>query len=163
MARDESRELALRIVVMRPPAGVALRVQRGRDELVPPSRETADELAFDVRVRSVVLADDGHTLRGEVVQGPPTSRFVYVCIGTMAGQPDSPWSRRAKVSLMGITRALADAALAEPGAVLEVRYEGTDRRGTPACASVPLPDGWRIVRDEPQPSSPAVPDTDTRH
>jgi hypothetical protein len=121
-------------------------VQRGRAELVPPSSATDDRLTFDLRARPATLADGAHTLRGAEVQGPPAARFVYVNSGRRAGQWDSPWDRRAKVSLAGITRELADAALATPGAVLEARLAGTDERGGPACASVKLLDGWRVVR-----------------
>ena len=46
-----------------------------------------------------------------------------------------------------ITRKMVDAALGEPGTVLEARFEGIGRDGGPACATVPLLDGgWRLVR-----------------
>jgi hypothetical protein len=81
-----------------------------------------------------------------VVQGPPGGRFVYVNVGTYAAQPDSPWGRRAKVPLGGITDALLDAALASPGAVLEAAFAGRGRDGGPSCATVPLlGGGWRVA------------------
>jgi hypothetical protein len=66
--------------------------------------------------------------------------------GTRAGQPDSPWDRRAKVSLMGVRGADVAAALADPGSVLVGEIEGRGRDGGPSCASVPLlGDGWRLA------------------
>jgi hypothetical protein len=40
-------ELPLRIVIVHAPEEVAVAVQKGRDELIPPSRETAGETVFD--------------------------------------------------------------------------------------------------------------------
>ena len=73
--------------------------------------------------------------------------FVYVNSGTSAGEAGSRWTRRAKVKLATLTRELADAARAEPGTVLEARFQGIGRDGGPACATVPLLDGgWRLER-----------------
>ncbi len=147
MPRAIDHEIALRLTLVRPPAGVDFRVQQGRDELVPPSRVQGDEISFDVRVR-VAETSGGQTLRGPVVQGPPAARFVYVSSGTYAGHLGSHWSRRAKVPLAGITPAMLATAMAKPGVVLEARIEGTSRDGGPACATVPLLDGgWRVVTE----------------
>jgi hypothetical protein len=145
---DDRPEIPIRIAVVRPPPGVAMRVQCGRADLLPPTRETADALSFDFTVRAGgTLADGRPTFLGPCAQGTPADRFVYVNSGTSAGQAGSPWRRRAKVKLAGITREMVDAALAEPGAVLEARIEGTGRGGGPACATVPLlGGGWRLVR-----------------
>ncbi|MEK6371421.1 MAG: DUF5990 family protein [Acidobacteriota bacterium] len=63
--------------------------------------------------------------------------------GTYAGQADTPWSRRAKVPLAGITWALIKRA---KGAPLEARINGTGSDGGPACGTVPLLDGgWKIA------------------
>lgn len=140
-------ELPLRITVLRPPAGVALAMQKGRDELVPPSRKTQDEIAFDFTVRVADPSAASPNFLGPFAQGKPADRFVYVTLGKRAGQADSPWDRRAKIKLGGITREMVEAALREPGAVLEARYEGIGRDGGPACATVPLLDGgWQLVR-----------------
>ena len=139
--------LPLRITVLHPPPGVALAVQKGRDELLPPSRQTADEAVFDFTVRIGTQPDGRPNFLGPFAQGTPADRFVYVNSGKRAGQQDSGWDRRAKVKLGGITPKMVDAALAEPGAVLVARFEGVGRDGGPACATVPLLDGgWRLVR-----------------
>jgi Family of unknown function (DUF5990) len=142
-------ELPLRITVLHPPADVAFAVQMGRDELLPPSHRTADGIAFDFTVRVADPSAATPNFLGPFAQGTPADRFVYVNSGKRAGQTDSCWDRRAKVKLGTITRDMVKAALRDPGAVLEARFEGTGPDGTPSCATVPLLDGgWQMVRAE---------------
>jgi hypothetical protein len=71
---------------------------------------------------------------------------VYLCIGAYAGQVDTPIGRRAKIRLEGIHRKLIAAARAKRGGTLEVRFAGTDSKGGPACATVPLlGKGWQVA------------------
>jgi len=139
-------QIAFRITVLQPPAGVLFRLQRGRSELVPPSRETASELTFDFTLR-LELGAPGTPPRllGPFAQGPPEKRFVYVNSGKQAGERESCWDRRAKVDLGGVNAALIEQATATPGAVIETRIAGTGRDGGPACATVPLIGGWQIA------------------
>ena len=142
--------LPVRLLVRRPPPGVQLRVQRGRAELVAPSATSVDTVTFDLQIRVVLDGSAPPRLRGAELQGPPAGRFVYVNSGTRAGQPDSPWDRRAKVSLAGLTSALLMEAVATPGAVLIAEIEGTSRDGGPSCATVPLlGGGWRVLEPDP--------------
>jgi hypothetical protein len=139
------RSLPLRITVVKPLRGVPLCLQQGKDDLVPPSYDSGEQVSFDFTVN---IANDRTAgppnLRGKSVQGPPAGRFIYVNSGTYAGQADSCWSRRAKVPLAGITWELIEEALSKSGAVLEARIAGTARDGGPACATVRLLDGgWR--------------------
>ncbi|MDB4948450.1 MAG: hypothetical protein JWM27_1099 [Gemmatimonadetes bacterium] len=142
-ARAE-RELPLRITVLGPPPGVAFAVQRGRDELLPPTRTTAAEVSFDFTVRVAPSSTDGApNFLGPFAQGTPADRFVYVNSGQRAGDRNSPCDRRAKVRLAGITWEAIDRVAAEPGSVLEARIVGTARDGGPVCASTPLlGGGW---------------------
>jgi hypothetical protein len=139
-------ELPLRLIVERPLTGVALAVQRGRGsapELIPPSECTPEAASFELAVR--VRAGDPPVVLGEIAQGPPSARFLYVTWGTRAGQPGSRWDRRAKVPLSGITATAVAAVTAAPGSVLEARIAGRGRDGSPACASVRLlGEGWRV-------------------
>ena len=139
-------DVAFRITVLDPPRGVVFRMQRGRSELVEPSSETASAITFDFTLRVEPDADGGPPrLLGPFAQGPPASRFVYVNSGKHAGQFESPWDRRAKVSLMTINASLIERALAKSGAVIEAQIAGTGRDGGPACATVPLLSGWRVT------------------
>lgn len=141
------RELPIRITVLRPLRGVAVQVQRGRADLLPATTVSDEALTFHFTVRVREREPNGPpNFLGEFTQGRPQDRFIYVNAGARAGQPDSCWDRRAKVSLIAITPAQVREVLAQPGAVLEARIEGTSRGG-PACATVPLHDhGWRVVR-----------------
>jgi hypothetical protein len=141
-------ELPLRITLIHPPSGVVFCLQRGKTEIVSPVRSTGDDLSFDFTVRVRDGREDGlPNFLGPFTQGPSTGRFVYVNSGTSAGEVGSPWTRRAKIHLSGISWALIEEALAAPGAVLEARIAGTSRDGGPACATVPLLEGgWRIAK-----------------
>jgi len=133
------KEIPLRIVIVDPPAGVKFCVQRGDAELLPPARAAGTPISFDVPVLvRDRAAEDGPRLMGPYVKGPTNARFVYVNSGTLAGQPDSRWTRRAKVPLAGITPDLIAKALASPGTRLEARIGGTAADGGPACATVAL-------------------------
>ena len=132
------RDVRLRIVLESPPAGVDFGVQKGRGsvfETIEKKRSTGTDLAFEFTVR----VKEGPTPRfaGDVVQGNAGARFVYIDIGTIAGQVGTEWSRRLKVPLEGITWTMV-----ESGRVLESRVAGTGRDGGPACGSAREFDGW---------------------
>lgn len=142
--------LTLRIVVHNPVSGVALRMQRGRHELVAPVRESTSAVEFELDVEPTMRSDGSIVMKGPEVQGPPAARFVYVNAGSYAGMPPSPWSRRAKIPLRHITPSLVNAARKQPRAVLVAEIEGRARDGGPAAATVPLlGDGWRVVTNAP--------------
>lgn len=145
-SRKGTHELPLRIEVRDPVPGVALALQRGRDEVVPPTSVTAAAATFDMSVRADLPNDNGPVgFYGPFTQGPPSGRFVYVTVGKRAGQPGSCWDRRAKVPLGGITAAQVREAL-ETGGVLAVAFDGRGKDGTPTCATVKLGEGaWRRV------------------
>jgi hypothetical protein len=150
MTRAKGRteaEVPLRITLEAPPEGVTFCLQRGRDELVSPARSTGAALSFDftVRVRPAAGAEPMSFL-GPFTQGPPATRFVYVNSGTMAGEPGTPWTRRAKIPLAGITATMVKEALRDPRARIEARIQGTARDGGPACATCrPLGTGWAVI------------------
>lgn len=139
-------DLQLRIVVLHPPAGVSFAVQEGRSALLPPVEVQKDQIAFGfaVRVGKETPAAEPNFL-GPFAQGPRGGRFVYVNSGKRAGQQDSCWDRRAKVSLGGVTWPLVKSALAKRGAVIEARINGAGRDGGPASGSVTLVGKWRVI------------------
>jgi hypothetical protein len=144
------QEITLRIVLEQPPAGVDFGIQKGRGSLfetIQTKRSTGRDLSFEfpVTLKAVSaggLADFG----GPIVQGPRGGRFVYVDIGTFAGQRDTPWSRRLKVPLTGITSKLIQQVSSATNCVLEARVRGTGRDGGPSCASVKDFQGWTPAR-----------------
>lgn len=140
------RELTVRIRIEAPPEGVAWALQLGRTELVRPVRESP-HLEFVAAVRVVAGTDGKLDFRGAAVQGPRGGRFVYLTSGTRAGQRDSCWNRRAKVSLEGLRPLLAEEAGAVTATHGVAAIRGTGRDGGPACASVPLIGaGWKLER-----------------
>jgi hypothetical protein len=141
-ARAQYPELRLRIILIEPPVGVRFAMQRGRLDLADAVETRADALVFEFPVSVADATCAPPRLLGEFTQGPVTGRFVYINVGSSAGQLGSPWTRRIKVPLYSMTPALLTAALAAPGTVLETRIKGSGRDGTPACATVPLLMPW---------------------
>jgi Family of unknown function (DUF5990) len=138
--------LPLRIILVDPPAGVMFAVQRGKAELVAPTLAHEGMLSFDFSVRVGDREDECPNFLGPFVQGPRGARFVYVNSGTSAGQPDSCWTRRAKIGLKEISWHLVDRVLAKSSTLLEARIAGKGRDGGPACATVPLVGGgWTLI------------------
>ena len=143
----------IRITLIKPPAGVPFCLQQGKDDLVPPSSQSGENISFDFPVNIANdRTDEPPNFRGSFVQGPRGGRFVYINSGTYAGHSDSCWSRRAKVSLSSITWELIEEALSKSNALLEARIAGTARDGGPACATVPLLEGgWRVRSTKQKP------------
>ena len=142
--KHSSGDLRLRIVVARPPAGVQFQLQRGTRDLETAARRTRTAITFEFVVRVGTRPDGTPNFLGPYAQGPPAARFVYVNSGTLAGQPDSCWTRRAKLPLGGITWRMIQDARRSDG-VIEAEIDGTARDGGPACATVPLRTPWRVV------------------
>lgn len=119
-------------------------VQRGRDELLPPAVESGGELQFEFDI-NVDVSDAGLNFRGKYAQGPKDARFVYVNSGTYAGEHHSCWGRRAKLSLMTITRAQVERVVDGNDLLLETTMPGVGTDGGPTCASVK---GivWKVAR-----------------
>jgi hypothetical protein len=142
-------ELTLRIVLEKPPADVDFGVQKGRGgnyETIQKQRSDGRDLSFEFSVR-VKLGDKDAlpNFLGPTVQGPTGERFIYIDIGTYAGQTGTCWSRRLKIPLRGITPDTINRGLADAKSLLETRIPGTGKDGGPTCATVkPFP-GWRLV------------------
>lgn len=143
------QEITLRIVLEKPPHGVDFGIQKGRGsiyETIQTQRSAGGDLAFEFNVVVKAASAGSVDFAGPIVQGPRGARFVYVDIGTVAGQRDTPWSRRLKVPLAGITSDLIRRGLSGTNGVLEARVPGTGRDGGPSCASVRDFDGWKAGR-----------------
>jgi hypothetical protein len=138
-------DLLLRIRIDAPPSGVAWALQLGRTESAPPARR-APQLEFEVTVRVVDGTNGELDFRGAAVQGPRGGRFIYLTSGTRAGQPSSPWDRRAKVSIEELRPLLATRGGDTQDVIGVASFAGTARDGGPSCASVPLlGGGWTLA------------------
>ena len=141
-------EIEMRIMVLDPSDNVAIKVQKGRDELLAPASANKKALVFDFPI-TVDLSDGNPNFLGKFVQGPRHARFVYVNSGTYAGQADSCWGRRAKIPLTGISAEQIQELRRSPGGKLEVSFAATGGRdGGPVCGTIRFQDGgWKIIKE----------------
>ena len=139
MARADQVEIRARIVIERPVPGVLHSLQEDDAPLDPKQSRAGEPLAFEFPLR---VAPGPKFFGKQVRREGPVRRFVYIRIGTAAGQHLSPWSRRMKIDIHDIDPALLDAAA--KGGVLEDTIDGTAKDGTPACATI-RPVRWRVV------------------
>jgi len=134
------RELDLLIILERPPAGIDYALQEGAGnnyKTVQTQRSSGRDLKFQFSVRVREGKDGQPNFLGPFVQGPTGERFVYLDIGTYAGQTNTLWSRRLKVPLRGITWEMI-----EKKNSLQTRVPGTGKDGSPTCATVKPFAGW---------------------
>lgn len=94
-------------------------------------------MAFEL---PITLQADGRMTGPFVRREGSVRRFVYIRIGTSAGDHAAAWSRRAKIDIHDIPRGLL-----VPDALLEVHLPGRGKDGSPACATVRPVIGWRAV------------------
>jgi Family of unknown function (DUF5990) len=136
------RELNLLIILEHPPAGVDFALQKGGGsnyEPVQRQRSTTGNLSFEFAVRVREGKDGQPNFLGPFAQGPPHERFVYIDIGTLAGQKDSCWTRRLKVPLRGITWEMIN-----KNKTLKAQVPGTGKDGGPSCATIKSFAGWQL-------------------
>jgi uncharacterized protein DUF5990 len=136
-------QLPMRVIVENPPSDVTIAMQRGRaGDLLAPTAIAKGNLIFEFSIRAANESGTPNFL-GPFVHGPKGERFLYVNSGTLAGQADSPWTRRAKLHLSSIDWKLVQKVASKRGAVLEGRIAGTGRDGGPTCATTPIIGGWQ--------------------
>jgi hypothetical protein len=135
MARADQVEIAMRIVIARPVAGVFHSLQGKDGEPLGSKRPSGEEpLTFDFPIR---VAPGPKFFGDQVRREGPERRFVYIRIGALAGDPASPWSRRMKIDIHDMPHDLL-AEAGSSGAIIEITVDGTGKDGTPACATVPV-------------------------
>ena len=131
--KNEPTGVTLRIVLEKPTAGVDFGLQKGKGsdyEVVAKQRSNGGDLEFEFTVTAESgRHDDLPNFAGPFVQGPAGERFVYIDIGTYAGQTNTPWSRRLKIPLSGITWDML-----RSGKVLVAHIPGAGKDGGPSCA-----------------------------
>jgi Family of unknown function (DUF5990) len=132
--------ITLRLTIADPVAGVAYSLQDKVNMPVAPHIAADGPISFDA---PFALSEDGRLTGPFVRREGATRRFVYIAIGTSAGQHASEWSRRAKIDVHDIPADLL--AQAREGKVLEVVLPGRAKDGGPACATVKAIQSWRTV------------------
>ena len=140
-------ELNLKIVLERPTPGVDYGLQKGRGndyETVQTQRAANKDLTFEFSVRVSEDKDGKPNFLGPFAQGNAAGRFVYLDIGTCAGQQNTGWARRLKIPLVGIDWESIDAAT-KARTHLEAHVAGSGGRdGGPTCGTIKPFTGWHI-------------------
>jgi len=141
MAKADQVEIPMRIVIEQPVPGVRLSLQAGDDGVLDPKEsKTGESLSFDFPVR---IGPGPKFFGDQVRREGKERRFVYIRVGTAAGDHGSEWTRRMKIDIHDTPQDLLDGAVAGRG-VVEITVNGTGKDGTPACATV-RPTGRRLV------------------
>jgi hypothetical protein len=117
-------------------------------ETVQIQRSVGEDLHFyfTITIRGERLKDSQPKFRSSFVQGSPPDNFIYIDIGTYAGQV-SLWGRRLKIPLSGITWEVIDKLQSESNLILETHVPGTAKDGSPNCATVKPFDGWKVKEE----------------
>ena len=140
-------EITLQIILIKPTPDVVFGLQKGSGnnyETVQKQISTSNDLAFTftIKVKGDRSKDKLPKLSGSFVQGSGDNKFVYIDIGTYAGQSDTMWSRRLKIPLTGIT--WRDIDFLPGNSMLQTIVPGTGRDGGPNCATVKPFAGWHL-------------------
>ena len=146
MLRTMERQVTLRVIVESPPGDVDFGVQEGHGndyKTVQKQRYTKQDLRFEFLIRVNEGKNGQPNFLGSFAQGPANNRFIYLDIGTYAGQSNTPWGRRLKIPLAGITWPMIEQA-SDASRVIEVRVPGTGRDGGPTCGTVKQFSGWML-------------------
>ena len=114
-------------------------------ELCPGVEREDGSMRFECEVRVKRSPKNGTpNFLGPWVHGPSEARHLYLnWLGT-EGDERVQFGRM-KIHLAAITWEQIEAVSQAMGGVLEATISGVDRKGAPACASVPLlDDGWTV-------------------
>lgn len=143
-----NQEFPIRIILESPPTGVDFGIQKGSGnqyEIIQKQRSNNSDLYFEFKIS---VKEDKTSLPnfvGPFVQGPLNERFIYIDIGTYAGQIHSAWSRRLKIPLRDISPETIKLLLADSSFILETKVPGTGKDGGPNCATVKPFSGWYLI------------------
>src|SRR5207249_3857480 len=103
------KELTFHIVIIKPPPNVDYGLQKGSgrnyETVQKQKSKSREDLSFKcvVKIKGERSKDQLPKLSGPFVQGRALDRFIYIGIGTFAGESDSKWSRRLKIPMTGIS------------------------------------------------------------
>jgi hypothetical protein len=141
-----TKALSLRIILQEPVPGIVYGLQKGKGnsyEIVQKQTTTSRDLVFEFTIDVKDTDKSNCSLVGPFTQGTPLDRFVYLNIGTNAGQIGSPWSRRLKIPIFGITKATIESMSDKD--MLQCTVPGKGKDGSPSCATVKPFSGWSVV------------------
>src|SRR5271165_3116877 len=124
-----SESLTLWIVLQKPPLNVDFGLQKGsgnKYETVQTKRSESSDLLFKLtaEIKGNKQKDSMPGFGGPFVQGASPDKFIYIDVGSYAGQTSFPGGRL-KIPLTGITWEIVDKLKADSKLILETRVPGT--------------------------------------
>jgi hypothetical protein len=138
-----SNEINLRIVLENTVNGTVYGLQKGKGsnyETIQAQPGNGKDLFFDFSVPVKENNISGFSLSGPFVQGTAESRFVYIGIGSYAGQAGAPWNGRLKVPLPEATLLTSQGDTGDYRLCCTV--PGRTKDGKPMFATVKPFGGW---------------------
>ncbi len=142
------KTIQLHIILENPLEGVLFGLQKGKGthyDTIQKQISDAQDLHFNLTADIKADVDGLPDFFGDSIHGVRNGRFIYINIGTSAGQIDSCWNRRLKIPLRNITWVMLDKILENAPFILETKVNGRDKDGSPNCATVKPFGGWSIV------------------
>jgi hypothetical protein len=140
--------LPFRIIVEKPAAGIVYGLQKGSGntyETLQKQVSDSGDLLFDIAIAIKKNKEGRMVLHGPLIHGPSHERFLYVDIGTYAGQENAPFSGRLKIPLPNILEEFITEAA--NGGALVTRISGTKGKEDRANTGTVKPfDGWKVDR-----------------
>ncbi len=143
--------MKFRIILEKTPIGVGFGIQIGKGnqyEIDQFQMGNGQDLNFECSAQVKKNSTGALDFYGLTIQGPTKERFIYINIGTSAGQIGSNWTRRLKVPLRGIAEEMVLVASQNETCYLETRVPALGKDGTPNCATVKPFGGWSLQNTE---------------
>ncbi|MGF7218221.1 hypothetical protein GGR92_004398 [Spirosoma lacussanchae] len=138
-----ANEINLKILLQNPVDGLVYGLQKGKgvqNEIVQAQIGNGRDLTFRFVIHLKQPSESALSLTGPFVQGPPGNRFVYITIGSYAGQAGTASNGRLKVPL---PEAAFQDALARGSAYgWSCKVPGSTKDGKPVYATVKPFGGW---------------------
>jgi Family of unknown function (DUF5990) len=141
--------LKLNIVLEKPTIDVDFGLQKGSGnnyETIQIQESKGENLSFQAELRVKFSEDNTSVFLGKFAQGTPDERFIYIDIGTAAGQRNTIWSRRLKIPLRGITKEMIEKSVADAQFLIETRVLGVGKDGSPNCGTAKPFNGWKLIK-----------------
>jgi Family of unknown function (DUF5990) len=136
-----------RIILEKTPNNVGFGIQKGKGsqyEIEQFQLGNGQNLCFDCAAQVKKTNNGSIDFSGVSIQGTTQERFIYINIGTSAGQAGSIWTRRLKVPLRGITEEMVLKANENESLCLETIVPAIGKDGKPNCATVKPFAGWSV-------------------
>jgi hypothetical protein len=138
--------LLFKIVVEKPVTGIVYGLQKGSGnsyETLQKQLSDSSDLFFDIAIPIKKNKEGRMVLHGPLINGPSHAKFLYLDIGSYAGQQNAPFSGRLKIPLPNNLEDFVTEAA--EGAALATRISGT-KDGRPNTGTVKPFDGWKVER-----------------